>query len=282
MEVTVVEREPMTIVGWQAKFIHVRSPDANGMSVIGNLWRNVFKFDVLKALPGSLGHPTWGVIWGDPVPQRSRIDELNYLAGVPFAGVPALPAGISYRNVPGGSYASITHRGPLSGLPQTIEHLYANWLPGSGYEHAGQCDLELYDERFFKEGPEQEFDYFISVKPAAVVAEPAPAPQVTIAAATDKDSEDTGARSRTFNERKKTDALHPSSKPAAKPKKQAKAKKPAKKAAKKATKKKAAPKKKAAAKKKPAQKAHRKVAKKSKKKAIKKAVKKAPKKRSRR
>jgi len=209
MEVTIVEREPMTIVGWAAKFIHIRSPEANSMSVIGELWRNVFKYDLLKAMPGCLGHPTWGVIWGDPVPQRTRIDELNYLAGVPFAGVPALPEGMSYRSVPGGLYAKITHRGPLSGLAATVEHLYANWLPGSGYEHAGTGDLELYDERFFKEGPEQEFDYFISVKPAAVaVAVESTPPQVTIAAAPkEKDSEETGARSRQFNEKKRTDAL---------------------------------------------------------------------------
>jgi predicted transcriptional regulator YdeE len=271
MEVTIVQLDPMTIVGWQTKFIHARSADSNGMSVIGNLWRNVFKFDVLKALPGSLGHPTWGVIWGDPVQQRSRIDELNYLAGVPFAGVPALPEGITSRNVPAGSYARITHRGPLPGLPATIEHLYANWLPDSGYEHAGICDLELYDDRFFKEGPDQEFDYFISVKPTAVPAQPAP--HVTITAATDKDTEDTGARSRTFNERKKTDALHPSDKPAAKPKKKAKAKKPAKKAAKKALRQ---PGRKKAVKKKTAKKAPKK------KPAKKTARKRAPKKRGRR
>lgn len=301
MEVTIVEREPMTIVGWAAKFIHARSPESNAPAVIGNLWRNTFKYDVLKGMPGSLGHPTWGVIWGDPVPQRARIDELNYLAGVPFAGVPALSPGLSYRAVPAGSYARITHRGPLSGLPQTIEHLYADWLPGSGYEHAGICDLELYDERFFKEGNEQAFDYFISVRPAAVAATVEASPQVTIEASPPaKDTEETGKRSRTFNEAKKTDALRGKSKPKAsgsvkkQPAKKKtgaesasdraskkKTKKPARKPARLKAKKKAAKKPGKKSVKKPAKKPAKKAKKNAPKKPAKKSPRKSPKKRSR-
>jgi predicted transcriptional regulator YdeE len=270
MEVTVVQLEPMTIVGWQTKFIHARSPDSNGMSVIGNLWRNVFKFDVLKALPGSLGHPTWGVIWGDPVQQRSRIDELNYLAGVPFAGVPALPEGITSRNVPAGSYARITHRGPLPGLPATIEHLYANWLPESGYEHAGVCDLELYDDRFFKEGPDQEFDYFISVKPAAVAAQPAP--QVTIEAAQPAEPRPSRKAAPAKKPAKPKKKARPAKKAGRKPAKKKPAKKTARKASKKAAKKSA---------KKPVKKAAKKPGGKAPKKPVAKGAKKASKKRSR-
>jgi AraC family transcriptional regulator len=167
MTVTVVEREPMTVVGWERKFVSIFSPDATSASVIGDLWANAFQHDVVSRLPGSLGHPTWGVIWADPPAQRSHPDELHYLAGLPFSTVPPLPAGMSARTVPGGPYATITHRGPLSGLRDTIARVQA-WSTEHGYEeHSDWHDLERYDERFFRPGPEQEFDYFISLRPIA-------------------------------------------------------------------------------------------------------------------
>ncbi|MCA8911721.1 MAG: GyrI-like domain-containing protein [Planctomycetes bacterium] len=159
MDVEVVEREPMIVVGWQARFVPIMSPNANNSSVIGDLWTKTFQYDVVSKLPGSLGHPTWGVIWK---PADSG-EELDYLAGVPFSSMPELPEGMSAREVPGGRFAKITHKGPLSGLKETIAGLH-KWIEDNGYvEPANWHDLELYDERFFEPGPEQAFDYFASI-----------------------------------------------------------------------------------------------------------------------
>ncbi|MCB9892837.1 MAG: GyrI-like domain-containing protein [Planctomycetes bacterium] len=155
MEVKIVQREPMLVVGWHAKFRSIFAPDANNSNVIGNLWMNTFKYEVASKLPGSLGHPTWGVIWHD-----GDEADLSYLAGVPFSSLPDLPEGMSSRQVPGGTWAKITHRGPLSGLKDTIEALHV-WMRENNQPGPDNwIELELYDERFFKEGPEQEFDYF--------------------------------------------------------------------------------------------------------------------------
>ena len=157
--VEIAHLEPMTIVGWQTQFTSIMSPEANSSSVIGSLWTKTFDYGVVSKLPGSLGHPTWGVIWHDP----GAGNLLNYLAGVPFGSVPELPAGMSSRGVPGGRFAKITHTGPLTGLKETIDFLH-RWAKDHGHSAPGDwCELELYDERFFKEGSEQAFDYFMAI-----------------------------------------------------------------------------------------------------------------------
>ena len=58
-----------------------------------------------------------------------------------------------------------THRGPITEIGATVGYAYREWLPKSGYEHAGTCDVELYDERFCADGPDSEMEYWIPVKP---------------------------------------------------------------------------------------------------------------------
>jgi predicted transcriptional regulator YdeE len=210
MQVSILTREPMTVVGWKRKFRSILATDEGSSNEIGDLWMNTFKYDQVSKLPGSLGHPTWGVIWADPPEARSHPAELNYLAGVPFSSVPELPEGMASYSVPGGTFAMITHKGALSGLRATIESIH-KWVEENGYtEPTSWCDLELYDERFFKPGPEQEMDYFINIVPAIaeqppnVTIEPAPAANPRDL----RDGEETGKRSREFNKRR-TDALRP-------------------------------------------------------------------------
>jgi predicted transcriptional regulator YdeE len=210
MEISILKREPMLVVGWKRKFTSILAVNEGSSNTIGDLWMNVFKYDELSKLPGSLGHPTWGVIWADPPEARSHPAELNYLAGVPFSEVPALPEGMGSYSVPGGTYAMITHKGSLNGLRETIQRIH-KWVDENGYiEPANWCDLELYDERFFRPGPDQEMDYFINIVPA--IAEQPPNVTIEQAPAANprdiRDGEETGKRSREFSKRR-TDALRP-------------------------------------------------------------------------
>ena len=158
-EIQVVEREPMLVVGWSAKFRSILSPDANNFEVIGNLWMKTFNYDVVSKLPGAAGHPTWGVIWQDPDDPKG----LMYLAGVPFSSLPELPEGMTSREIPSGLYGKITHRGSLDGLKETMERAH-RWVDDNGYaEPDNWHDLELYDERWGN-GPDAEMDYFIHVR----------------------------------------------------------------------------------------------------------------------
>lgn len=158
--IKIIEREPMLLVGFTDKFICITAPNPNGGEVIGNLWKNKFDYGQISKLPGCLGHPNWGVMWGDEV--RANPDELNYLAGIPFSEMPELPEGLHAHEVPGGSYARITHKGPIDGIGISIHNLL-KWMDENGYEHAGH-DLELYDDRWINGGPDAEMDYLIHVR----------------------------------------------------------------------------------------------------------------------
>ncbi|MEZ5993067.1 MAG: GyrI-like domain-containing protein [Planctomycetota bacterium] len=160
MEIEIIERDPMLIVGWQARFVSNLLPNANNSRVIGELWEKTFDLAAVGDLSGSLGGPLWGVIWED----TPDAEELNYLAGVAFSEVPALPEGMTSRAVPAQTYAKTTHRGSLNGLKETIEQLH-HWVDEQGYvAPANWHDLELYDDRFLQPGPDQAFDYFISIQ----------------------------------------------------------------------------------------------------------------------
>lgn len=158
-EVTIVERDSMLVVGWSAKFRSILSPDANNFEVIGDLWMKTFDYDKVSKLPGTMGHPTWGVIWQDPDDPKGLI----YLAGVPFRNEPELPEGMASRKVPGGLYGKATHRGSLDGLKATMEDMH-RWVDENGYtEPDNWHDLELYDERW-NNSPNAEMDYFIHIQ----------------------------------------------------------------------------------------------------------------------
>ena len=68
---------------------------------------------------------------------------------------------VSYT-VPAATFASFTHRGEITKIGETIDHIYDAWLPASPYRHAGVADIELYDERFSMD-PSSEMEYWISI-----------------------------------------------------------------------------------------------------------------------
>ena len=90
-----------------------------------------------------------------------------YLAGVSVSEVGKLPDGMTSRTVPAGTFAIFIHRGPIQGIRETVREIYRDWLPQSGYEHAGIADVELYDHRFCLDSPDSQMEYWISVKPKA-------------------------------------------------------------------------------------------------------------------
>jgi AraC family transcriptional regulator len=68
--------------------------------------------------------------------------------------------------LPGGLFAVFVHRGPIHRIAETVGAIYREWLPGSGYEHAGVADVEVYDERFSCDSEDSEMEYWISIRPA--------------------------------------------------------------------------------------------------------------------
>jgi AraC family transcriptional regulator len=158
----IVDKPTLTVVGIEAPFISVLSPDATNAQVIGPLWDKFLHRS--KQIPNRVGHAMFGVIYGRPESERSHPDELQYLASVSVSAVSKIPDEMVSRTVPPSTFAVFTHRGPIWKIGETVGEIYRVWLPQSGYAHAGIADVELYDERFRMNSDDSEMEIWISVR----------------------------------------------------------------------------------------------------------------------
>lgn len=165
MNLEIVQRAPLKVVGLQAKFISVLSADATSSRIIPDLWDAFIRN--YQQIQHRVGNDMYGVIWGDPLPQRTHPDQLNYIAGIEVTSFEGQPEGFVAREVPGGTFAKAVHAGTPANLKATLEVLYREALPQSGFAPTGEAELEVYGARFNPARPESELDIYVSVRPAS-------------------------------------------------------------------------------------------------------------------
>lgn len=159
----IVELPAFTLLGLETHFISALSPEANNLELIPPLYQQLC---ARKAeLPPARDKFTYGACNCLSEDQRTREDELVYLAGVHVVSDSPVPAGMTTWQVPALTYALFTHRGPLSHLSDTINHARGTWLPRSDYEPADGPELERYDDRFRNGGEKCEMDFLVPVEP---------------------------------------------------------------------------------------------------------------------
>jgi len=161
----IVEKPELSVAGLAAPFISGLSPDATNFEVIGPLWDQFLHR--IAQVPNRLGREMYGVIFDRPAADRRHPHEMQYLAGVRVSSLAEVPAGMAGRTVPAATFAVFTHRGSIKTIGNTLAEIYRDWLPRSGYRHAGIADVELYDHRFQMDRDDSEIEYWLSVLPTA-------------------------------------------------------------------------------------------------------------------
>ncbi len=158
-----------SVVGLSARFIAAMSPDANNLAVIPPLWGRFMERRVELVGTGAVRevNVSFGVCRCLPPEQRTRDDELVYLAGAGVRGDVILPEGMERWEIPGGRYARFTHRGPVESFSETLNAIYGGWFPRSDYEPVMEIEYELYDERFKLGAEDSEVDYYVAVRQRA-------------------------------------------------------------------------------------------------------------------
>lgn len=73
-------------------------------------------------------------------------NAVDYTAGISVTDATDLPAGMTRWDVPENTYA--VFETTLSTIPQTFDYIFANWLPGSGYQRKDDVYFERYGETF--------------------------------------------------------------------------------------------------------------------------------------
>jgi len=82
-------------------------------------------------LPGQVGLAHYGLCFILP-------QGIDYLSGVEVSGTPGLPSEFSSVQIPAQRYAVFSHNEHVSKLRGTLDAIWHNWFPGSGYEPARQ------------------------------------------------------------------------------------------------------------------------------------------------
>jgi AraC family transcriptional regulator len=77
-------------------------------------------------------------------PREVPAAELRSDACVTLVSSAPLPEGLTETRIAAGRYASTTHRGPFSGLPDAWSRLMGEWLPQSGEQMDKRPSFEVY------------------------------------------------------------------------------------------------------------------------------------------
>ena len=86
----------------------------------------------------------------------------DYIAGYQVSSTDDVPDGMVSWNIPAGQYAVFTTTVP--DIHKTMDKIYKEWLPTSGYLRSAAPEFELYDEKFDPNDPTSIFYLYIPIK----------------------------------------------------------------------------------------------------------------------
>ncbi|RQP21986.1 helix-turn-helix domain-containing protein [Albitalea terrae] len=151
------------VVGLHTRFFGVDSDKNNLAHKLPPLW------DAFLARMGDIGGRVPGpgrVAYGLLRPVDDESDQLHYVACVPVTGDADVPAGMVSLSLPAASHARFIHRGPVSTLDHTVNYAYSSWLLGSGHQHDGGWDVEVYGEQYHPTDPGSVIHYAMPINSA--------------------------------------------------------------------------------------------------------------------
>ncbi|MEZ5336422.1 MAG: GyrI-like domain-containing protein [Methanolobus sp.] len=88
----------------------------------------------------------------------------NKWAAVEVSSHDAIPDGMEAYTLKGGKYAVFIHKGPASAFPGTMQFIFAEWLPASGYEIDDREHFEVLPEDYDRNNPGAEEEVWIPLK----------------------------------------------------------------------------------------------------------------------
>jgi len=158
LEPELYEQPELLLVGMQTHFFGVESDKNNLAQKLPALWS--------AFLPrlGEVPQTVAGCCYGIVRPRHENADELEYLAAIAVQREVAVPHGMVLRRLPGGRYAKFTHRGRVERVDQTVNYIYASWLPRSGLRHSYAADLEFYGAEYHPTAETSRIHYAIPVE----------------------------------------------------------------------------------------------------------------------
>lgn len=86
-------------------------------------------------------------------------------AGVKVSVEASVPEGMSALDNEGGTFAVFLHRGTPADFPATMQYIFGEWLPSSGYVLDHRAHFELLGDKYRNNHPDSEEEVWIPVRP---------------------------------------------------------------------------------------------------------------------
>lgn len=85
--------------------------------------------------------------------------------GIEVSDFDVIPDGMKSYEMSGGLYAIFIHHGPVTGFSSTLEFIYKEWMPESGYELDSREHFEILTEKYLGPmNPESVEDVYIPIR----------------------------------------------------------------------------------------------------------------------
>lgn len=135
-----IENKPsLKFVG---KALRTTTKDDENISAIPNFWKkciNDGSLEPLKQAAGKMG--TIGIC----MPPENSLDQHAFSYAIAIEASDRNPAGLESFELPASAWAIFESCGVLpDSIQNTWKAIFTEWFPGSGYEHAGTPDMEVY------------------------------------------------------------------------------------------------------------------------------------------
>ena len=134
-EPRIVTGKPMLIAGFSGHF------SVDNTQGIPLLWQKIVPH--FGHIPGQKGFVAYGASYN-----CDDVGAFDYIAGAEVASFSDLPNEFARLSVPEQLCAVFEHSGHITGIKQTYEAIWRDWLPKSGREPAMGVTLERMDQRF--------------------------------------------------------------------------------------------------------------------------------------
>ena len=134
-EPRLVTGKPMLIAGFSGHF------SVGKTEGIPLLWQRIVPH--FGHIPGQKGFIAYGASYN-----CDDDGNFDYIAGAEVSGFADLPDEFARLSVPEQRYAVFEHSGHITGIKQSYNAIWRDWLPKSGHQPSMGPSLELMDERF--------------------------------------------------------------------------------------------------------------------------------------
>lgn len=128
----------------------------NGAGIPG-LWQRFHQY--VQNFPGRIGEVAYGVCCN-----ADDAGNFDYIAGVEVADFSDLPREFSRVRIGEQRYAVFAHGGHISTIRRTINTIWNQWLPSSGFKAADAPSFERYDEKFDPVTGDGGFEIWVPIK----------------------------------------------------------------------------------------------------------------------